>query len=169
MDGGQGKNKGELYGNLKELIVITSDKRHRLYSLLKMTQMQRTAIEEMDLDLLAKYLGEKQRHIDAIDALDVRFTEIYGSDIKAGLADGGLGQNDPNVRGLYAQLQTLISDVQEIIKAIHSQEESNNTKAQEAMEDLKQKIGHIQTGKKGHSAYTQTHDISEGMFIDQKK
>ena len=45
----------------------------------------------------------------------------------------------------------------------------NNAKAKEIMEGLRKKIGHVQMGQRGHSAYTQTHNISEGIFIDQKK
>ena len=162
------KEKRELYEDLRQLIVITSDKKHRLQSLLKMTQMQTAAIEEIDLDLLSKYLEEKQRHIDAIDVLDVQFTDIYEPNIKAGLTDGELDNKDPRVRELYTELQALISDVQNIIKSIHSQEMINNTKAKEVMEDLRKKIGHVQTGQRGHSAYTQSQNISEGIFIDQK-
>ena len=44
----------------------------------------------------------------------------------------------------------------------------NNAKAKEIMEGLRKKIGHVQMGQRGHSAYTQTHNISEGIFIDQK-
>ncbi|NLJ66456.1 MAG: flagellar protein FlgN [Clostridiales bacterium] len=165
----QERKNGELYEDLRQLIVITSDKKHRLQSLLKMTQMQTAAIEEIDLDLLSKYLEEKQRHIDAIDVLDVQFTDIYEPNIKSGLTDGELDNKDPRVRELYTELQALISDVQNIIKSIHSQEMINNTKAKEVMEDLRKKIGHVQTGQRGHSAYTQSQNISEGIFIDQKK
>lgn len=163
------RNNGELCEDLRQLIVITSDKKHRLQSLLKMTQMQTSAIEEIDLDLLSRYLEEKQRHIDAINVLDEQFTDIYEPDIKAGLADGGLKHQDPKVRELYTELKALISDVQNIIKSIHNQEVINNAKAKEIMEGLRKKIGHVQMGQRGHSAYTQTHNISEGIFIDQKK
>ncbi len=169
MDTKKGNIKRDLCEDLKQLVIITSHKKKRLKSLLNMTKMQSQAIEQQDIDLLTSYIQEKQRHIDAIDELDAQFTEIYSNEIKEGLAQKTFIHRSPEIGQLFAELKSLISSVQDIIKAIYSLEQSNSQKAKEVMETLKKKIRHIQTGKKGYNAYTQSHEISDGIYIDQKK
>ena len=155
--------------HLKQLLNITSHKKQRLQSILNMTKMQSQAIEQNDMNLLTSCIQEKQRHIDAIDALDAQFGSIYDEDIKTRLANGSFSNRSLGEQQLYTELQTVISRVQELVKAIGELEKVNKFKAQNAMNDLKQKISHIQAGKRGYSAYNRPHAFSDGIYIDQKK
>ena len=163
------EEKRELRDELNRLINITAHKKHRLQALHNMTKMQSNAIQQGDIDLLTGCIWEKQRHIDAIDKLDQEFCHIYNNDIKEELASGLFKDRKPEEKELFEKLQDEISQVQEIIKKIYHLEKVNSQKAKELMDDLKKKIRHIQTGKKGYNAYNKQYSISDGIYIDQKK
>ena len=161
--------KNGLLNNLNHLISVTSHKKQRVQDILNMTKMQAEAIEQKDINLLTGYIREKQRHIDAIDELDAKFTERYEQNIKGELASGSFKKRSWEERQLYERLQAEISQVQDIISEIYQIEKDNNLKANELMEELKGKIRHIQTGKKGHNAYNRPYSYNDGIYIDQKK
>ena len=163
------EEKRELRDELNRLIAITAHKKQRLQALHNMTKMQSSAIEQGDIDLLTGCIREKQRHIDAIDKLDQEFCSIYDGDIKNELASGLFKERKSEEKELFEKLQDEISCVQEIIKKIYHIEKQNSHKAKELMNDIKQKIRHIQTGKKGYNAYNKHYSISDGIHIDQKK
>lgn len=163
------EEKRELRDELNRLINITAHKKHRLQALHNMTKMQSSAIEQGDIDLFTGCIREKQRHIDAIDELDQEFCHIYNNDIKEELASGLFKDRKPEEKELFEKLQDEISQVQEIIKKIYHLEKVNSQKAKELMDDLKKKIRHIQTGKKGYNAYNKQYIYSDGIYIDQKK
>ncbi|MFY9177579.1 MAG: flagellar export chaperone FlgN [Caldicoprobacterales bacterium] len=163
------EEKRTLRDELNRLIEITTHKKQRLQVLHNMTRMQSAAIEQKDIDLLTGYIGEKQRHIDAIDELDQKFLSIYNEEIKAELDSGLFKDRNPEERQLFERLRDEISLIQDIIKEIYDLEKENSQKAKELMEDLKQRIRHIKTGKKGYSAYNKAYSYSDGIYIDQKK
>lgn len=163
------EEKRELRDELNRLINITAHKKHRLQALHNMTKMQSDAIQQGDIDLLTGCIREKQRHIDAIDKLDQEFCNIYNDDIKKELASGLFKERKPEEKELFEKLQDEIYQVQEIIKKIYHIEKSNSQKAKELMDDIKKKIRHIQTGKKGYNAYNKQYSYSDGIYIDQKK
>ncbi len=168
--GNEDKNK-QLTDDLNRLISITTHKRQRLKAISNMTKKQSEAIEQNDIDMLTCYIQEKQRHIDAIKVLDKEFSNIFDKGIKAGL-DGRHGLNNginPEGLELYKELQDAISEAQGIMSIVYEQEKDNSLKVNKLMDGIKQKIRHIQTGKKGHEAYNRPVAFSDGIYIDQKK
>ena len=115
------EEKRTLRDELNRLIEITTHKKQRLQVLHNMTRMQSAAIEQKDIDLLTGYIGEKQRHIDAIDELDQKFLSIYNEEIKAEL-DSGLFRIEIQRRQLFERLRDEISLIQDIIKEIYDLE-----------------------------------------------
>lgn len=164
----EGETSDELVGSLRQLINITSHKKQRLQSILNMTKMQSQAIEQKDINLLTGCIQEKQRHIEAIDDLDGQFASIYDGDIKGMLVNKNPSSMTSVEQNLCTEFQNLISKAQGIVKDICELEKVNRLKAQGVMDGLKQKISHIQTGKKGYKAYNRTNTISDGIYIDQK-
>ncbi|HZJ83340.1 MAG TPA: hypothetical protein VFD57_05990, partial [Clostridia bacterium] len=103
-------------------------------------------------------INDKQGYIESIDHLDSQFTKIYD------------GIKDKNVQGLklHGKLMTLVTEIQGVIKEIYNIENTNDIGIKKAMENLKLKMRQLQTGKKGHTAYSNPSTLSDGIFIDQK-
>ncbi|HZJ83159.1 MAG TPA: flagellar protein FlgN, partial [Clostridia bacterium] len=134
----------EMDNYLEKLIDISIRKKQALEKILDITKVQTRAIDQDEMELLNQCINDKQGYIETIDHLDSQFSKIY------------VGIKDKNIQGLklHGKLMTLVSEIQGIIREISNIENTNDIGIKKAMENLKLKMRQLQTGKKGHTAYS---------------
>lgn len=163
---------------LMDLSSLTDDKIRHLKDIFGITYKQKEVIEKQDIDMLTKYIEEKQKHIDIIDNLDQKFEAIYQGirdkigfdESNNGLKQQAAGLDGDNYTGnLYKELRGKIQEAQDIMKNIFELEKENNRKANEIMENLKEKIRAINVGQRSYKAYKATSTITDGIYIDKKR
>ena len=145
---------------LRELSSLTDNKIRHLEEILDITHKQKEVIDRQEIDMLNKYIDEKQKHIDIIDSLDEKFENIYKSIELNEAIDAGEA---------YRELRVKIQQAQDVMKSIFEQEKENNRKAKQIMEDLKEKIRAIKIGQKGYQAYKSPSPIADGIYIDKRR
>jgi len=163
---------------IKNLSSLADDKIKHLKDILSITYKQKEVIEKQDIDMLTEYVAEKQKHIDIIDSLDQKFEVIYQNiRDELGYSEYSNEQSQQLIRfdegnytgNLYKELRGKIQEAQDIMKNIFELEKENNKKANQIMENLKEKIRAINVGQKSYKAYKNTAPLTDGIYIDKKR
>jgi len=156
---------------LRELINLTDNKIKHLNDILDITSKQKEAIAEQDIDMLSKYVQQKQEHIDIINELDEKFQIIYES-IRDKLQKDG-SRHDTALSDeeaiLYGEFRKKVRDAHYIVRTIFGLEKENNENTNKIMEDLKEKIRAINVGQKGYKAYKSSPTLTDGIYVDKKR
>ena len=147
------EHQNKMVAQLVELTVI---KIKHLEKTLELTRRQGEALEEGSIESLYSYIDKKQEHIDTIKELDKKFELIYT----------GFEQKPLNIP---AALQTHVARVQKLVEEIRQSETENNTQANKAIEEVKQKLQDLNKGKKGFNAYKRASQNQDARFLDKTK
>lgn len=161
----------ELYAALRDLAKLTDNKIEHLKDILDITYKQKEAVYQQNIDILTKYVKEKQQHIDAIDKLDEEFQSIYDGirdELKSDKFEQEMAMSAEET-GLYREFKQKVQEVQNIVKVICGVEKENNENVNRIMEELKGKIRSINAAKRGYKAYKSVPAMTDGVFIDKKR
>ncbi|EOD00379.1 flagellar protein FlgN [Caldisalinibacter kiritimatiensis] len=153
---------------LKELISLSKDKQFHLKKILEITKKQQQVIEKSDTDRLQAYITKKQKEIDCIDKLDIKFTEIYER-IKKNNNVTSLDELNTEYHPYLKELKDIVEEITNLLKNIQEIELENNKKIKREFQQVKEKLKNVKQGKKmvkGYSAYKKP---KGSIFINQKK
>lgn len=153
---------------LKRLLELAEAKKYRMEQIFELTRRQSEVLSADQVDKLLEYIDDKQEHIDAIKALDEKFSGIFEK-IKDEVNRDDFERYNPEGYDLYIKLRASVSQIKDMVEAIYNLEVQNQNRVQEVIQDVKARITSISKGKKGYSAYKQSVPQAGGVFIDQRK
>jgi hypothetical protein len=158
--------------DLSELIRYSRYKLDRLKRLSELTQRQRTAIAQQDIEMLNKLVALKQQVIDDIDRYDSSFEQQlkrlgaqFGT---TGLTITGLAER-ADACGSGGVLPGIVCEIMEQIEVIRRIEEQNHQRLLKAMERAEADLRKIKDGRRGLRGYRNLERSPYGSFIDSKK
>jgi len=162
--------KGGLYVNdgLLRLLELVDQKKKHMQEIYRITQKQSQVLSAQQVESLLEYIGEKQKHIDAVNVLDEEFERVFDA-VKGAVKDESFRYTNPKGYEMYTRLRNAVGQVKNAIEAVYKLEMENHDSIQKVMQEVKTKINSINRGKKGYSAYKQPMPQSDGVFIDKKK
>ncbi|NLO83175.1 MAG: hypothetical protein GX094_08990 [Clostridiales bacterium] len=158
--------------DLSRALALARSKRKRLEEILNITRKQAEVLSADKAEQLLAYIGDKQRLIEEIDALDRQFMDIFAqireqlssNEYDAKRADDNFKEND-----LYLQLLDMMDEQKELLKTIYELEQENQKRAISAIEGVKTKLSGINMARRGYKAYKQPNRQIEGIFIDKRE
>ena len=153
---------------IERLLEITNGKYAYLQEMLKLTTEQANVVDGEHMERLEEILDSKQKIIEKVDKLDDEF-EVYFHRLKTENGIKSLEElNVSDVKGLK-ELKASVSNVMGILKEMSELDKSNNSKAKEVMENIRNELKNISAAKKVNNAYGSTPVQTESYFIDKKK
>lgn len=148
------------------LIDLVRNKYDLLEEIYELTKKQTEVIEETDLEILSILIDEKQERIDLIRKKDSQFEAIV-SDLKTLYDIKSLDEleiKSPNI----TILKDNVDSVMTILKDIMELEASNKEKITSKKDQLEEKMGKAQNGKKAIKQYGGAGVYSDAYFFDKK-
>lgn len=129
-----------------------SSKKEHLEEILRITKLQKKAIDEGNFEKLASFYEIKKQRIDSINLIDSEF-EIYFNKLKSILGISSFEEaTSYKISGL-AELKTLVEEVYSIMSVIYKLEAQNNEIVQSKTEEVKENVSIINATKNVTKAY----------------
>jgi len=144
-------------GCAEELLGLAETKRDCLNEALRLTQEMLLVLDSETPEHVEFLLDERQVCFDHLDECNRQYDLIYLS-VREDLSPEG-----------FALVRALDETCVEIGRSIQSVDREVSEKMHNVLEQLRQKISEVNTGKKGLAAYSQHQQAGEGMLIDEKK
>jgi len=141
---------------ISQLVEFTIQKVKHLESILVLTESQKKALSEDDLDRLNLCIAEKQIKIDSINELDKKFENVY------------LGLQTKPLK-ISPVLQAQVAKVQELTEKIRILEKENQIKANTLIEEIKSTLQDVSKGQRGLNAYKKAAMNESFHLIDKKE
>jgi len=139
---------------LKSLLL----KEKQLYGrLAEMTERQRVCIDKDDRPGLLGVVGEKQHVIDKLETIE--------KELKDTKADWSMVRNTIEPR-LLAEIDPLISDIENAIKALLKADEICQNNLREKLRDTVEKMKHTRTGQAAARTYAPK-PLEDNRFFDK--
>jgi len=155
--------------SINELISISGKKKVLLEGMLRATNKQSDAIDKEDMGRLNHLIGEKQKMINTINVLDLKFEGCF-TKIKESLGLDNLGDIVKSDNEGLNELKHEISEIMKVVNEIKNVESKNHEKILAQKEELARKIKEIRNGKMARNTYKgKTTTSPNPSFIDKKK
>lgn len=153
---------------LDQMIALSGKKLELLGDLKTLSEEQKKAFQEKDLDGIERILNRKDEIIEYVQKLDQAFLTT-SENLKRQLGIESLeALSGTSLNGRH-ELKQLIEDITDIIEAVISFEKDSFNSASELKEELGGKIKGVNTGKKLTSAYSPKPTSTPSYFFDKKK
>lgn len=152
--------------NINSLINLSKDKKNMLEEILRQTEKQTDLIINDKLDEMEILLEEKQKIMNEIDLLDMRFLEIY-NDIKSTEKIDSIHHIDINKYSNLKELKNIVKSINSILDKISKLDKENTSKMKESLESVRSNIKNVKNGKKAYKGYNKNYGGS--ILIDEKK
>jgi hypothetical protein len=156
----------ELLINLSEIL---TKKLRLLQNIQSITEEQKKIIVDEDIDKLNKLIQKKQKIINLIDNIDIKFNDMFLELKRINNIENLNDLESPDI-GTIKELKSKISNIKKITNDIILSEKENNSNAKMLLSNLSIKIKKIKSAKKTNSAYNYGNSIKQpSYFIDKKK
>ena len=153
---------------IKKMEKLLMDKKDALTCIYDLTIKQKEDIESNMGDNLENFIDKKQEQIDKIEIIDNLFNNVFQllkSEMKVDTLDELDFERYPNLKNIKKQVIEII----ELASKIMEVENKNKEKVDEIMNEIKNELKRVRSGKKSLDAYDKPNVNVDGVYIDRKK
>lgn len=150
----------EVFKIISDLLEYKLELLSQIYDL---TRLQCEKIEKDNVDKLLNLINSKQRRIDKIKNIDIRYSNILNKNNVKELREIDFDGN------LFLELEDKEKKIKELASQIYRMEQHNEKVFREKFDIMKQNLKSLRNTKKVTSNYYKIPTQVGGYFVDNKK
>lgn len=152
--------------NINQIISLSKDKKILLNKILDLTNKQKMAIEDDDLDYLGLILEDKDNLMNKIDKIDIEFIKLYNT-IKKTEDISTFDEIDVEKYNNIKDLKDIVNDINKVLTEISNKDKENRRIMKLSLDNVKLDIKNVKKGQKAYKGYN--YESTSSMLIDEKK